>query len=509
MDNLLISGERRMTTSRLAERAARAAAALSSLGIGEDDGFALFMRNDFAFFEAQNAAGLLGAYVAPINWHFKPDEAGYILTDSQARALIVHADLLPLIAPAIPPGLPVFQVETPPEILQAYGLAEEAGRLPGGAPSWDEWIAGFDPWDGPKMPERGVMIYTSGTTGQPKGVRRRPLTPELQKAMASQAGGSFGPRPGMRSLLNGPCYHASPNAQARIALNGGGDLILQPRFEAEEFLDLVERHRITHTHLVPTMFHRLLRLPEEVKRRFDASSLERVVHGAAPCPVETKRAMIEWWGPVFYEYYGGSELGTPIASNSEQWLAKPGTVGCVSPGCRVAILDDDGRALGPGEVGEIFAYTPTVPQFAYQGMAEARREMEKDGMISLGDVGYLDEDGFLFLCDRKKDMVISGGVNIYPAEIEAALIILDGVKDCAVFGIPDEEFGESLAAMIEFEDGVRLSEAAVRSHLEARLARYKLPKLIEFRSGLPREENGKIYKRKLRAPFWEDSGRAI
>ena len=262
-------------------------------------------------------------------------------------------------------------------------------------------------------------------------------------------------------------------------------------------------------HMVPTMFVRLLRLPDEVKRRYDLSSLRFIVHGAAPCPPQVKRAMIEWWGPVINEYFGSTETGIPVWHSAEEALAKPGTVGRAIEGGIVKIFRPDGELCDVNEPGEIFMRQMSVPDFDYHGKAEARAEAGRDGLVSVGDVGYLDEDGYLFLCDRKRDMVISGGVNIYPAEIENALIGMDGVRDCAVFGVPDDEFGERLFACIEPEANAALSPAAVQEFLRGRLANFKVPKDIQFMDAMPREATGKIFKRKLRDLYTEGKLRAI
>jgi long-chain acyl-CoA synthetase len=274
-------------------------------------------------------------------------------------------------------------------------------------------------------------------------------------------------------------------------------------------LALIERHRISHMHVVPTMFVRLLKLPEAVRKRYDLSSLRFVVHGAAPCPPPVKRAMIEWWGPVIHEYYGSTETGIPAWISAEESLAHPGAAGRVLPGASVKIFDDAGRELPPGETGEIYVRATYAPDFTYQGQDAMRREVAKGDLITVGDVGWLDRDGYLYLCDRKRDMVISGGVNIYPAEIEAALVQHPAVQDCAVFGIPDEEFGESLCAHVELQPGKAAGAEEIRAFLAKQLAKFKIPKTIVFADALPREDSGKIFKRKLRAPYWEKAGRAI
>lgn len=507
----VIAGGRDVALAAVQARAARAARGLRALGIGEGGAVALMLRNDFAFFEATLAAGLVGAYATPLNWHFTAEEAGYILADAGARALVVHADLWPQIAAGVPQGIAVFAVPTPPEICAAYGIGAAAAAIPPGLAAWDDWLAGHAPLAGETPPPRSSMIYTSGTTGRPKGVRKQPMTPDLAAENERVVAKVFGLAPGAPAtvLMNGPMYHSAPNAYGMGAVRVGASIVLQPRFDAEEMLALIARHRVSHMHVVPTMFVRLLKLPEAVRGRYDLSSLRFVVHGAAPCPPGTKRAMIEWWGPVIHEYYGSTETGIPAWISAQESLAHPGAAGRILPGAKIEIYDDAGRALPPGEAGEIYASATYVPEFTYQNQDAMRREIGRGGLVTVGDVGWLDKEGYLYLCDRKRDMVISGGVNIYPAEIEAALVQHPAVKDCAVFGIPDEEFGESLCAHIELQPGRTATAEAIRSFLAPHLAKYKIPKTIVFADALPREDSGKIFKRKLRAPYWEKAGRAI
>jgi long-chain acyl-CoA synthetase len=304
-------------------------------------------------------------------------------------------------------------------------------------------------------------------------------------------------------------YHSAPNAYGAYSVRAGADVILQPRFDPEELLQLIERHRVTHLHMVPTMFVRLMKLPEAVRRKYDLSSLKFVVHAAAPCPVDVKHGMIEWWGPIINEYYGATETGAVVYCNAEEWLAHPGTVGRAQPDVRLAILDEDGREVPAGREGDVYVRLTTGSDFTYHGDDAKRAKAERDGLISVGDIGYVDKDGFLFLCDRRNHMVISGGVNIYPAEIEAEILKMPGVADCAVFGIPDTEFGEALCAVVQPQQGANLKEGDVKSFLRDHLARYKVPKVVEFQAELPREDSGKIFKRKLRDPYWEKAGRKI
>jgi long-chain acyl-CoA synthetase len=312
--------------------------------------------------------------------------------------------------------------------------------------------------------------------------------------------------------MSGPLYHSMQYSYMRsvlAALGADGILAVEPRFDAERLLALVEEHRIAQLMMVPVMFVRLLRLPERVRRQYDVSSVEWVIHSAAPCPFEVKKRMIEWWGPVINEFYGSTETGPVTFVGSEEYLRKPGTVGRVIPGCTVKVVDERGREAPPGTPGEILSFNSVYADFTYWKRPEERAKIERGGLIASGDIGYFDADGYLFLCDRKKDMVISGGVNIFPSDIEAALLELPGVKDCAVFGIPDEEYGEVLAAHVELMPGARVGEAAVREHLRTRVSGLHMPKIIRFETELPREDNGKIYKRRISDPYWKAAGRRI
>ncbi len=511
MSTAIISGERHLDHSELKARAAKVASGFEAYGIEEGDSVALVLRNDFAFFEAALGAATVGAYAVPVNWHFTSGEVSYILEDCEASVVIIHADLLPGLKDALPTDIQVLVVPTPPEVRDAYGIPADECAVPDGCHDWNAWVTEQSPWDKPPRPPRSNMIYTSGTTGAPKGVMRFAPTPEETETFARFLGIIFGFRADqkVRTIVTGPVYHAAPNAYALFTAGGGGLVVLQPRFDAEELLALVERHCITHLHMVPTMFVRLLKLPDEVKAKYDLSSLEFVVHAAAPCAPDIKRRMIVLWGPFIYEYYGSTETGPPVFHTAEEALNKPGTVGRVIEGAVVKILDPRGNELPPCEIGEIYLRVLGHSDFTYKNDDKKRRAIEKHGLITVGDVGYFDEDGYLFLCDRASDMVISGGVNIYPAEIEAVLIGMPGVRDCAVFGIPDDEFGEALCAHIEPDQAGALSPEQVTSWLQDRLARYKVPREIVFADSLPREDTGKIMKRKLRDAYWKEAGRNI
>jgi long-chain acyl-CoA synthetase len=386
---------------------------------------------------------------------------------------------------------------------------ERGDRLPAEAVRWESWLDALEPWSEGAESSPTSIIYTSGTTGAPKGVVRAAATDEQRERVQALVGEIFRLAPGERTLIPAPMYHAAPNVYALAAAVRGMDMTIMSGFDAEEFMRLVEEHRVTVVQMVPTMFVRMLALPEEVRDRYDLSSLKWVVHAAAPCPPNVKRELIAWLGPIVAEYYGGTETGPVTFCTSEEWLAHPGTVGRPLETAQVRILDADGNELPPGESGEVYMWLDIWPDFTYEGDEERRRAVERDGLVSCGDIGYLDEEGYLYLNDRRSDMVISGGVNIYPAEIEACLLELSGVRDCAVFGIPDEEFGEALAAHVELEDGARLTAEDVRMHVRAKLASYKTPRLVEFSDELPREDSGKIFKRRLRDRYWAGRERAI
>ena len=504
----VILDQRSVERDALMQRALRAARGFDALGVREGDAIALLLRNDFAFFEAQQAAAVLGAYAVPVNWHGKPEEVLYIIGDVQPKVLVGHADLLAPVRDQVPAGTTVIAVPTPPEAMRSFSLAEAAVAVPGGATEWNDWLDAFEPWDGAPRRSRATMIYTSGTTGRAKGVKREAATPEQATAYVELLRSVYGLTPGVRALIGGPLYHSSPNAYARQALPICDVLVMQTKFDPEAVLAAIEQHRISHMVAVPTMFVRMLKLPEEVRKRYDLSSLKWVTHTGAPCSAETKRALMDWWGPVVYETYGGTEVGTATLSTPEDWLAFPGSVGRITPGARMALYGEDGRLVAPGEIGEIFVRVPAYADFTYHNHPEKRKEVERDGLISCGDVGYVKDD-HLYLCDRRSDMVISAGVNIYPAEIEAVLLQCPTVRDCAVFGIPDEEMGESLAAAIEPMSGTQPDAGEIRAFLEARLAKYKVPRRIDFHAVLPREDSGKIFKRRLRDPFWQAAGRRI
>lgn len=504
----VVCGSRHMTHEAFQNDVRRAATGFRSMGVEPGDCVGIFMRNDIPFLTANHAANYVGAYAVPINWHLVGEELTYILNDCGAKVLVIHADLWRVIHEAIPEGVKCLVVETHEDVGNAFGLDPQACKVPEGLTSWCQWLESQQPITGPSQAGLSSMLYTSGTTGHPKGVRRVALDEEKAALMRDFRSRVYGCAPGARCVVPGPLYHSAPNGYSMQASRISDLLVIVPRFDAESLLQLIEEYRLTAGMLVPIMFIRMLKLADDIRNRFDLSSLKFVIHAAAPCPADVKSRMIEWFGPVINEFYGSTESGAVVACNSEQALAKPGSVGKTVPEACVRILDENGGILPANAIGEIYSRFP-INDFTYNGKPEARAEIERDGYITSGDMGYMDEDGFLFIADRAKDMVISGGVNIYPAEIEAVLHNYPGIKDCAVFGVPNEEFGEAVMAVLEVEreEGISLDE--VRGYLREHLAGFKVPRTIEIGKDLPREDSGKIFKRRLRDKYWQQAGRMI
>ncbi len=477
----------------------RILAGLHALGCGPGDTVAAMLRNSPQYVVVTLACRRAGLYLASVNWHFKALEAEHILTDSGARALFVDSDLLEQIAGGIPAQLAVVTV------------AADAARAPSApAQDWTGFGAGLPPMPAGAGLVHSAITYTSGTTGKPKGVRRIPPAPG-GRASAERFGQImdivYGK--GNVAFLAAPIYHSAAMSYLGHFSNLGATLVLEPRFDAARALALIEQHRITHAYLVPTMYQRLLALPADMRARHDVSSLQQVASTGSPCPVPLKQAMIDWFGPIITEAYGSSEAGYTTFIDSADWQRHPGSAGRPLPDAEVRILDEEGRALPAGEIGLIHVRQHALSDFTYVNRPEARASIERDGLVTLGDMGYLDEEGFLFICDRKADMIISGGVNIYPAEIESVLHTMPGVADCAVFGIPDAEFGEALAAAVQPLDGMQLDAVAVQAFLRERIANYKVPRVVDIHRQLPREDTGKIFKRKLRDPYWAGQARSI
>ncbi len=491
------SGET-VTYGDLEARSNQGAQLFRSLGLAVGDHIAIMMENHPAFFTLCWAAQRAGLYYTAISYRLQEEEVAYIVEDCQAKVFITTHGQRDL-------------------------AARLAGRLNVHRFMLDGTIEGFESWEAavasqPVTPiadetEGADMLYSSGTTGRPKGIKV-PLSGEP----LGSAGGLLGLTQALyqmdenvRYLSPAPLYHSAPLRYNMAVMRHGGTSVIMERFDPEEALALIEKHQLTHGQFVPTMFVRMLKLPEADRLRHDVSSLKVAIHAAAPCPVPVKQAMMDWWGPVIHEYYAGTEGNGFCAAGPQEWLAHPGTVGRPLLGA-VHICDDDGRELPPGETGTI--YFSDGGTFEYHNDPDKTADSQhpsQRGWTTLGDMGYVDEDGFLFLTDRKTFMIISGGVNIYPQEVENLLVTHDKVADVAVFGVPNEEFGEEVKAVVQPISmalaGPELAEELI-AFCRANLAHLKCPRSVDFEAELPRHPTGKLYKRLLRDRYWEGHGKS-
>jgi long-chain acyl-CoA synthetase len=471
-------------------------------GLAPRDHYTVFMENNARYLECCGAGERTGLYCTCANSHLTADELAYILDNSTSRALIASRASLSVAVEAAKScsGLKLLLVideagELTPEGRGPFrDFAETVGTFPT-TPVADE--------------RRGrVMLYSSGTTGRPKGILQPlpDLPPDAPLPPQEFLAQLWGYREGMTYLSPAPLYHSAPQVAVGMTIRMGGTAIIMERFDAEEYLRLVERYRVTHSQLVPTMFSRMLKLPEQTRLSYDVSSLEVVVHAAAPCPVPVKEQMIEWWGPIIHEYYGATEAMGFIACDSKQWLAHKGTVGRVVSG-ELHVCDDDMNEMPSGTPGTLWFVTPTPVQY-FRDEVRSREAQSPDGRMStVGDIGYVDDDGYVYLTDRATFMIISGGVNIYPQETENLLITHPKVADAAVFGIPNVDLGEEVKAVVELMPGSAPGPAIERELIEfcqTRLARHKCPRSIDFEDTLPRLATGKLYKRQLRDRYWPD-----
>lgn len=469
-------------------RVARVSGGLAKLGIEPGDRIALILHNSIEFVEITMAVGGLGAFAVPINWHFALPEIELLLDDCEPKVIFAGAELSGLI--------PARWHQRATIVLVPQAANE--GSKGGDAISFSEWRDASPPYPGPEIPAPGSIVYTSGTTGRPKGVKRQAATPEQRRAMAEVRATLYRLSPDDRVLVPGPLYHSFPNQLALSAAQLAGHLEIMPRFDAEDLLRLIERERITSIGVAPIMFVRLLQLPEDVRRSYDLTSLNWAIHAGGPCAPEVKRAMLEWWGPIVAEYYGGTETGPLTLCSGPEWLSHPGSVGKPIKGARIRIVDTSGNDVPSGQPGEIYGRLDTYPDFTYHNDEEKRRSVGVGDLVSLGDIGFQDAEGYLYLCDRARDMIVSGGVNIYPAEVEGAIFALAGIDDCAVFGIPDAEFGEAVVAYVVG----RISDtAALRQALRAHVAGYKIPRDIVVVPSLHRDASGKLKKSWLQEDY--------
>ncbi len=466
--------------------------ALRSRGVRAGDSVALMCTNRPEFLETLWAAQRAGLRLTPINWHLTGEEASYIVENCEAKAFIVSADL------------GVDKVKD-----AAKGGGDTLIRLTVGG-----FIPGFEMYNDALSAEDGhdiedpvpgtQMLYTSGTTGRPKGVHRESAAPSALAVINFCGYNEDWANSVDAHLCTGPLYHAAPLAfSIALPLLYGTPMVIMSQWDPAETLRLIEHHGITHTHMVPTMFHRMLALPEDVRNKHDLSSLRFVIHGAAPCPVTVKQKLIEWLGPIVVEYYAATEgLGTLV--DSATWLAHPGTVGRPMVQELVKVADDDGNDVAAGEIGLVWLRSVAATKFDYYGDKEKTESAFRGDYFTLGDMGYMDDQGYLFLTDRTANLIISGGVNIYPAEVDAVLLQHAAVGDVATIGVPDEEWGEAVKAVVQLADGVEASDALGQeliAYCRDHLAHFKCPRTVDFTEQLPREDTGKIFKRKLRDEY--------
>ena len=481
-----------VTYAELDARSNRLAHLLRARGLRRGDSVAILMENNARFFEATWAAQRSGLYYTTISSRLTAPEVAYILEDCGAAALVTSRSLAEVAVGAVAeaPGVHTR--------LMCYGTVE-------GFESYEDETGAQPTTPIPDESEGSDMLYSSGTTGRPKGVK----LPLPEGPVGTPSGvyllgaGLYGLTPDSVYLSPAPLYHAAPLRFTMSWMRGGATIVVMEHFDPVEMLKLIERYRVTHMQVVPTMFVRLLKLSGEERRRYDTSSLQVVIHAAAPCPIPVKREMIEWWGPVIHEYYAGTEGNGFTAIDSKDWLEHPGSVGRAILGT-IHIVDEDGTELPPGEAGTV--YFEGGATFEYHNDPEKTASSRNDkGWSTLGDVGYLDADGYLFLTDRKAYMIISGGVNIYPQEAENVLVTHPKVMDVAVFGVPNEEMGEEVKAVVQLVDAAEAGPATEQeliSYCRSQLAHYKCPRSVDFEAELPRHATGKLYKRLLRDRYW-------
>jgi long-chain acyl-CoA synthetase len=490
-----------LTFCELAGRAHQLVHALRAQGLVAGDIFAYALPNDVDMLYWQLAAHEGGYQSIALNPALSGAEIQRIVDHSEAAAIVLHTDFADRV-----------------EQMSGTGSIKLRVSVGGDIPGWtsDDVLTDGQPTTEPPDRRLGVpIVYSSGTTGQPKAVIR-PAMPTVDPSVAADSMKLFGhafqfqPLTGVH-LVSAGMHHGGCQSFFHGALHVGQALAILGKFDPEKTLAAIDTYKVTTAYMVPTQFVRLLRLPAEVKDRYDMSSLEVVVHSAAPCPPEVKKQMMEWWGPVIWETYGGMEGAATIAK-PHRWLEKPGTVGRSVAGMKVKILDEDGNGLPPGEVGHVYLESERGATFAYKGDPDLTASVSRGRAFTLGDLGYLDGDGYLFICDRAKDMIISGGVNIYPAEVEGVLSAHPSVGDVAVIGVPDPEWGEQIKAVVELVDGVEPSDelsAELIEFCQGRIGRYKCPRSVDFRQHLPRTDGGKLYKRLLRDEYWAAAERSV
>jgi long-chain acyl-CoA synthetase len=470
---------------------------LRDAGLGDGDSLALMMSNRPEFIEVFMAALRSGIRLTPINWHLTAEEIAYIIDDCDAKCFVTEERYADAALEA------VSSIAGPDRCLMVSEI-----DVPGPFQRYEEALARQDSGDIDDPSRGGHMLYTSGTTGRPKGVWRETRTDIAPRWSGPRA---LSPLEDV-CLLTGPAYHAAPLSNIAQMLISGVPVVMMDRWDPEDTLALIETHRVTHSHMVATMFHRMLQLPAEVRESFDVSSAKDITHGAAPCPVHIKQAMIEWFGPVLNEYYAATEGGGGFTVTSEEWLQKPGTVGKAPPTFDNKILDDDGNELPRGEIGTIYMKAPESGRFSYYKDDAKTQSSYRGDYFTLGDMGYFDEDGYLFLTGRTAEVIISGGVNIYPQAVDSQIMQHEAVREVCTVGVPNEEWGEEVRTVVELKSGYPESEALrdeIIAFARANLPHYMCPRQVDFADSLPRLQSGKIQRRKVRTPYWEGRDKEI
>ena len=475
-----------VTFAELDAKANQIAQLLRASGIETGQHIAMMLKNCREFIEVVFGCSRAGVVFTPISTHLKNEETAYIINNCNARLFIASASLADVATEA---------AEHAPELLRKFIVGGETA----GFEDWQSAVAS-QPSDEISDQSLGVpMLYSSGTTGKPKGIFRAPQNTDLDAPHPLKlVGAYYGFSDTTVYLSPAPLYHSAPLFYNTLNMTGGGTSIIMDRFDPEQALALIERYEVTHSQWVPSMFIRMLKLPEGIRERYDVSSMQRAIHAAAPCPIDIKRQMINWWGPVICEYYSSTEGVGFTLIDSEDWLAHPGSVGRPLTGVP-KILDDEMKVLPPGEVGQI--YFDEIGRFEYfDEPGKTDEAFDTRGWGTVGDMGYLDADGYLYLTDRKNFMIITGGVNVYPAEIEGLLVTHPQIADAAVFGIPNEEYGEEVKAVVQLLDHEEAGDALAGDlilWMKERLSSVKVPKSVDFMEQLPRMDNGKLYKRHL------------
>ena len=506
-DLALADGSGTRTWAELDARVNRLIHSFRDAGINAGDTIAIISGNCNEWFEIAFACANAGITYVPLNWHLVAPEIAYTLADSGSKAIICDHHVLAEATKAL-------RDERSSGIELALVIGAESDER---FQSYDQFIRAGSLEEPAAQSFGGPMFYTSGTTGNPKGVRGTlaSMPAGADPAIWQLIGGGFANlvEGSGRSVLCGPVYHSAQWAYSFLPMIVGSATIMQHKYDSAGLLQLIDTYAATNVHLVPTQMKRLIDLPDEVKRRFDGSSLQLVLHGAAPCPPRVKQEMIDWWGPIISEYYGSTEGSVITMIDSEQWMAKGGSVGLPQPNMEIIVIGDDGIRRGPNEPGTLYFRNAMGNDFEYHNAPEKTADVHLEpGVFTTGDVGYLDDDGYLWLSDRKIDMIISGGVNIYPAEIEGVLGGHPLVADAAVIGVPNDDFGEEVKAVVVAADGVAADDelrTTLAAYCREHLARFKVPRSYDFVAELPRTGTGKIQKAKIRQPFWEGQHRSI